>query len=80
MFKEPEMRTLKTNPKGKDDKNMMDKKPEMTAVILNTDYAASIQDGESNLFKEAETRMLKTNLKGKNNEAIPIEEPNTVQW
>jgi hypothetical protein len=62
----------------------VDKKPEMTdiinAVILNTEYEASIQDGETNMFEEAETRKLKTNPKGKNNAAIPIEEPNTVQW
>jgi hypothetical protein len=32
------------------------------------------------MFKEAEMRMLKTNLKGKNKAAIPIEDPNTVQW
>jgi lysine/ornithine N-monooxygenase len=87
MFKEPEIRMLKITPKGKDDKNVMDKKPEMTdiinAVILNTEYEASIQvhqDGETNMFEEAKTRMLKTNPKGKNNAAIPIEDPNTVQW
>ena len=84
MFEESEMRMLKTTPKGKDDKNVMDKKPEITdiinALILNTEYKASIQDGETNMFEEAETRMLKTNPKGKNNAAIPIEEPNTVQW
>jgi hypothetical protein len=69
---------------GKDDKNVMDKKPEMTDIIntgiLNMKYEASIQEGETNMFKEAETGMLKTNPKGKNNAAIPIEEPNTEQW
>ena len=67
MFEEPEMRMLKTTLKGKDDKNVMDKKPEMTDIInvvTLKEYEASIQihqNGETNMFKEAKTRMLKAN-------------------
>ena len=85
MFKEPEMRMLKTTSKGKYDKNvnmdhMMDKKPEMAdimdAAILNTEYEDGIQvyqGGESNMFEEAKTRMLKTNPKNKNKNADIID-------
>jgi hypothetical protein len=55
----------------------------VNAVKFNKEYEADIQvhrDRKLNMFEEPEMRMLKTNPKGKNNAAIPIEDPNTVQW
>jgi hypothetical protein len=91
MFQEPEMRMLKTTPKGKYNKNgnmdlVMDEKPEMNvnvdiiiaAVKPNREYEAGIQvhqGEETNMFEEAETGMLKTNSKGKNNVANPYRRP-----
>ena len=74
VFKELEMRMLKTTLKCKYDKNAnKDEKSEMAdiinAVMLNTEYEDGIQvhqGGEINMFEEAEMRMLKTNPKYKN--------------
>jgi hypothetical protein len=71
MFKEPEMRMLKTTLKGTYDRNVnmdhvMDKKPEMN---VNVKYEAGIevhQAGEINMFEETEMKILKTNPMYKN--------------
>jgi hypothetical protein len=75
MFKVPEVRMLKTIPKGKYNKNVnmdhvMDEKTEM-----NVNVGIITGDMHNTEYEEVEKRMIKTNLKGKNNVATPIEDP-----